>query len=310
MSDLVGNPEDRFSHNEAHIVFQASYYDDGSREGLFLERRNRIAGTCETHGNFTDARYEYHTEVPTVIVGENKSFVYCAVAKASSCLWKSVLSIIEFGKDYSSLYQWYKRLPRLPEYRSAHTPQETQEFLETATSFMFVREPYGRLFSAYIDKLFHPNIVFWRGSTSRRILRSLRTNVTWGHNSDFAYDVTFAEMIQFLVLRSKSDRILNEHFAPMYSGCNPCGYNKIYVGKLETFAADSKFIISKLDRNFDYKGLLQRITTKSAAHDAVARVRSLFQVLNATQSAPYPPISINCFIQILCSGEVARVGEF
>ena len=178
-------------------------------------------------------------------------------------------------------------LPRLQEYRSVHAIPEIEKFLETATHFLFVREPYGRLFSAYNDKLFRPNILFWRG-TGRKVVKTVRTNFTTDNNSDIGYNVTFAELIKFLVLRAKSDKRINEHFAPMYSGCNPCGRKGFYVGKLETFAADSSFIISKLDINADYNRLLQRDVTKSAAYDAQDRAKALFKVLNATQQLPYP----------------------
>ena len=268
-------------------LFQIPNCQNSTRESVFLERRSHIAEICKTHGNFTDALYEYYSETPTVIAGENKSFVFCGVAKAGSSFWKHVLSLMENGKDYSSLFTWYKQLPRLQDYQSSHTLLEKQAFLESATNFMFVREPYERLFSAYIDKLFRPNILFWRG-TGWKVVKMLRTNVTGDHASDLGYDVKFAELIKFLVLKFKSDRQINEHFAPMYSRCNPCGQNNIYVGELETFTADSKYIISKIDKTFDHTRLLLRHAALNAAYDAKEQARALFQILNITKQLSFP----------------------
>ena len=38
------------------------------------------------------------------------------------------------------------------------TFDEIHTLLVTSTKFMFVREPYARLFSGYVDKLFLPNV--------------------------------------------------------------------------------------------------------------------------------------------------------
>ena len=253
---------------------------------MFVERRGRISETCQTYGDLTDIQYAYITETPTVIVGKRKSFVYCAITKSSSSFWKRVLAILEYGKDYSSLYKWYEKLPRLNDYVSDHSHQETEHFFETATHFQFVREPYGRLFSAYNDKLFRPNLGFWRGS-ARHIIKEIRVNAS-EDSLEFGHDVTFTELIKFLVLKMKSHKMrLNEHFAPMYSVCNPCGKKQFYLGKLETFVADASFIISKLANNTDNDHLLEHDVTSYAAYNAQERTNALFRLLDATKELKY-----------------------
>ena len=55
---------------------------------------------------------------------------------------------------------------------------------------MFTREPYGKLLSGYVDKLFAPNPYFWK-AIGRLIIRKFRKDpspesLTCGH------DVTFS----------------------------------------------------------------------------------------------------------------------
>ena len=44
MSDLVGNPEDRFSHNEAHIVTSYPVYGVSIRLPFCIKKLNRRTG--------------------------------------------------------------------------------------------------------------------------------------------------------------------------------------------------------------------------------------------------------------------------
>lgn len=64
-----------------------------------------------------------------------------------------------------------------------------QRFLDVVTKVMFTRQPYSKLLSAYVDKLYSPNPFFW-GKIGRHIVRKFRSrpsakSVACGH------DVTF-----------------------------------------------------------------------------------------------------------------------
>ncbi|GFO22691.1 carbohydrate sulfotransferase [Plakobranchus ocellatus] len=80
---------------------------------------------------------------------------------------------------------------------ASNEPVETiDSFLKQSTNFLFVRDPFSRLFSDYVDKLLAPNPEFWD---------------TWGlfalqkHRSDPSeksqrceHDVTFAKFLKFV----------------------------------------------------------------------------------------------------------------
>lgn len=228
--------------------------------------------------------------MPSYGIGENKKFVYCAVAKASSSFWRAALPLIENEKPPDYLYRWKGRMLNLETFRSQHTDLESVQFFESATWFTFVREPYGRIFSAYNDKIFRPNLDFWK-YTASYVIKLVRRNRT-EDSLKIGHDVTFLELIQYIILRWKSGTFIDRHFAPMHSRCDPCRRKQIYVGKLETFVGDATFLISKLSNNTDYNHLLEMDDSFSAAHTAHHRVHALFTLLNETQGLQYPRYKI------------------
>ncbi|XP_045188422.2 carbohydrate sulfotransferase 8-like [Mercenaria mercenaria] len=109
-------------------------------------------------------------------------------------------------------------------------------------AFMFVREPYSRLFSAYENKLFHPN-KFWRG-LGTDIIREVRHNAS-KLSKHLGHDVTFTELIEYVVKLAEQGRQLNEHLAAMHTMCNPCRQHFDFVGKLETMTEDLVYLVHK-----------------------------------------------------------------
>ena len=104
--------------------------------------------------------------------------------------------------------------------------------MENAKTFTFVREPYARLFAAYISKLFNPDLRFWPGE-GRAIITTLRKDAS-PLSKALGYDVTFAELVKFVLLQYKNNFFIDRHFAPMHSRCNPCSMKFDYLSKLET----------------------------------------------------------------------------
>ena len=219
------------------------------------------------------------TQEPMILMGAKKSFVFCAVAKCGTSFWKRVLAVIENDKNYTDLYNDHhtESLPTIKKFWSSHSLSKTETFMETATSFTFVREPYGRLFSAYISKLFGPNLEFWTGE-GRAIMNTLRKDAPV-ESKALGYDVTFAELVKFVLLQYKNNYFIDRHFAPMYSRCNPCATKFDYFGKLETFKDDAEIIIDKISASSskDYGNVL-RMDKESAIFSIKSRMNSLFEV--------------------------------
>ena len=58
MSDLVGNPEDRFSHNESHVVSVAVSYMVGNRKTGFVVTRFLYFRDNKNEPELTDVKIQ------------------------------------------------------------------------------------------------------------------------------------------------------------------------------------------------------------------------------------------------------------
>lgn len=165
--------------------------------------------------------------------------------------------------DYN-IFQWYQLVFIVPVLRSpfevgvSHAfdymdnirvkRHQLQQFQQSPIKLVYVREPFSRLVSAYVDKLLPPNPIFWRqwGFIAISKFRSLNTNVTEGRDRMLRTcgdDVTFPEFVSFVL---KFGHRIDNHLRPIYRLCSPCQNNYTVIGKMETFARDASFVATNL----------------------------------------------------------------
>lgn len=94
------------------------------------------------------------------------------------------------------------------------------------TKFLFVRDPFVRLISAFRDKFQKRNNVVYQ-STGRHILRKYANVSNPPKSVDEAFDsglnVSFYNFIQFLVdPETEKDKPFESHWRQMYHLCHPC----------------------------------------------------------------------------------------
>lgn len=129
-------------------------------------------------------------------------------------------------------------------------------FLENRFRFMFVRDPYSRLWSAYVDKFLLPN--FWKMYGWRIVQRR-----PWNHTADerCARNISFSEFLDYVT--STAPGSLNEHFAPYRLLCSPCVFRPHVIGKMETFGEDARYVLQQLN--------LSRFASEFSSYDKHAR---------------------------------------
>ncbi|XP_052798607.1 carbohydrate sulfotransferase 11-like isoform X2 [Mya arenaria] len=196
---------------------------------------------------------------------------YCSAPKIGCTQWKKVMRFIvgDYDKslnisnpgDINRQYVHYAKLKHVRRVglKSAMVRGE----MSKGQSFMFTREPYSRLWSAYIDKFILPD--FWR-SEAHAVINNIRPNATQ-RQKRCANDITFLEFLQYIVKSSPRD--LNEHWQPVYRLCNPCLVAYSVIGKLETFGNDSQLILHK----FGLENLIN--ISESKSRRAVEEVTNL-----------------------------------
>ena len=263
------------------------------RETLFEERRSHIRQACVQYDKEATTEKYLQYMLSRLTIAKEHKLIYCGIPKTGSTFWKKTLKIIENEANFSSLYEYRNTDIKLDTpLLKANTLFEgdvlaLQSFLKEALSFMFVREPYGRIFSAYNNKILNPNIVFWRG-VGRYVIKTARKNPSV-YSLTYGYDVTFPEMIKFLVTRFENGQLIDQHWSPMYKTCDPCKVTYRYIGKMESFTDDARFLIARLREK--YKNVYIEFgdaDTGSALDTAQGHVKFLYGVLKATKDLDYP----------------------
>ena len=182
-----------------------------------------------------------------LIYNDKYKFVYCPVPKVGVSNWRRVLLVLsgkliitnplEFslssvhGTYYSSLsYLAYLNLTEI-DYRLKHYYK-----------FVFIRDPFERILSAYMDKFQRKNRFAW-AVIGKLLIKNYRNHpdknaLTTG------LGVTFDEFVQYIL--DSSVYSCDEHWRLMATLCLPCSMRYDYVGHLDTIDSDSEKILDKL----------------------------------------------------------------
>ncbi|XP_070195056.1 carbohydrate sulfotransferase 10-like isoform X2 [Littorina saxatilis] len=136
--------------------------------------------------------------------------------------------------------------------------RDVSEGYDKAVMFLFAREPYSRIFAAYVSKLWVPNQEFWRAAGGP-IIGTVREDPPI---SDLAcgHDVTFAELVRYVIVNAERGKRVHGIFTPVYQRCEVCHYNYDYIGHMETFSEDAAYILDTINVRVpaDFEGLEDR----------------------------------------------------
>ena len=178
----------------------------------------------------------------SLLVDEERKIIYCSIPKVACSQWKTVLSelggLCRSGDCLSRTFihdrRHFKTLNEYP-YRAA------MKMVDEFFSFLFVREPFERLLSAYKDKFFPGKKIFHR-NIGTRIIKMFRPRAS-ARARKRGDDVTFAEFTDFLVHVSRGQG--DEHWRSYYNLCHPCLINYDFVGHFEDLKEEGPYVLKR-----------------------------------------------------------------
>ncbi|XP_017558692.1 carbohydrate sulfotransferase 12 [Pygocentrus nattereri] len=232
-------------------------------------------------------------ELDHLIVDDRHGIIYCYVPKVACTNWKRIMivlseSLLVDGVPYqdpldvpaelihnSSLHFTFNKFWKRYGKFSRHLMKIK---LKKYTKFLFVRDPFVRLISAYRNKLEQVNEDFYK----RFAVIMLKK---YGNYSDppasvvdaFAAGIrpTFSNFIQYL-LDPDTEKAMpfNEHWRQMYRLCHPCQINYDFVGKLETLDEDAEHLlrILRVDNVVEFPPSHRNMTVSSWEQDWFANI--------------------------------------
>ncbi|KAL8623703.1 hypothetical protein ACOMHN_004768 [Nucella lapillus] len=177
--------------------------------------------------------------VAGIFTDDTSRVAYCFLPKAGCTFWIRVFSYLHNFTGDSARTPW--EIPRLKVHNTKHSHgvlwSAVSSKVQSYLRFMFVRHPFSRLWSAYLDKLFLPD--FWRevGVPAVQALRSANTTLkAWA----CGHDLTFPEFVQFSLTTHEP------HWEPIYLHCDPCQFRPAVVGDMRTFSKDTLFLLRRM----------------------------------------------------------------
>lgn len=220
-------------------------------EVLFKARQNHLTNACLKEGRLPPISVENSVFPGKTIVETRHRILFCPVQKAGSTFWKKTLKAMNSQGKFTSPYQVGRQNKRYTElyqdFRKSRPKYMRNLFMKYAVSLLVVRDPYTKLFSAYVDKLYHPNYLFWK--VTGQPVQQMTNN---SHRSSCGNNISFSEFIKYIIFQS--NRIggsLNTHFTPVYKHCDPCRAKYDYIMKFENFKDDFYFIIDSWNTKFN-----------------------------------------------------------
>ncbi|XP_052765530.1 carbohydrate sulfotransferase 12-like [Mya arenaria] len=215
---------------------------------------------------------------------EDGGLIYCAIPKTGSTFWKRVMHVIGGWENTTNPIEIRPEdADKVGGFSTMNDKNitEIREVLGISKTVMFVRDPFTRLFSAWLDKFYSPNPYYWKyGGTNIVTRQRFYAKNTTEENSKegrkgavhlfeaslsddkkteaantktqklpvkCGYDVSFEEFISYVVGFRQNSTCLDEHFSPNYKHCLPCTFEYKYIGNYETFKEETLFLLNELN---------------------------------------------------------------
>ncbi|XP_071950018.1 carbohydrate sulfotransferase 11-like [Antedon mediterranea] len=226
---------------ETEAEFMARY------SALHVERNKHIKQMCQLHRN----KITKMTAKPILLVNEKHKMVYCQTPKVATDSWARIMLVLAGKTKYNDVMKmthtqvsaaWKKQV----KYLSSFPVKKQNEILKNYTTFMFVRNPFSRLLSAYNDK-FNPeqkNHGQFQGIYDT-IWSRFRSN-----KQDESKTVQFEDFLNF-VIDGMITRF-NGHWREMHRVCYPCDIHYDVIGHFEDIENESKYILTRSKANITF----------------------------------------------------------
>lgn len=206
---------------------------------------------------------------------EKFDFAYCNVKKVGSTYWTKLFVVLEYGvQSGEQLYNISRADIHKQNYKFRSFLSKIIE--EERKTVLVTRDPYSRLYSAYVDKIF----------LSFRQIEMLQPITA---KKQCFYNTSFQEFLDMIIEITKLGNTLDPHFRPISSLCEPCKVNPFLLVKQETFESDVAFAMKSVGVDVDtYEFLVLTLEDQRAEFAIPGIVKSIYNLLKTTKKE-------NCF---------------
>nr|XP_033769952.1 carbohydrate sulfotransferase 12-like [Geotrypetes seraphini] len=298
---VITQTEQPLVHEERVRGFDWSSHDIKGKldqEKVQAERKRTLHQFCANSSFSFPWKERSFEDIPNreldhLIVDDRHGVIYCYVPKVACTNWKRVMIVLSESLSNQGIpYKDPLNIPR----QDVHSPSSHLTFnkfwrrygkfsrhlmkikLKKYTKFLFVRDPFVRLISAFRSKFELENDVFYRVFAVPILkLYSNLSNVPASVSKAFSVGMkpSFGEFIQYLLdPLTEKERPFNEHWRQVYRLCHPCQIEYDFIGKLETLDEDAVELLRLLgvDKQFHFPPSYKNRTASSWTEDWFAKI--------------------------------------
>ncbi|XP_071951471.1 carbohydrate sulfotransferase 14-like [Antedon mediterranea] len=215
-------------------------------------RKQTIKEACRKYKNDIGDVDVFKKPPWNIAVNDEYRFIYCFTPKVASTSWKRILLVLNgFMNDTGDQPQYVVNRAGMSSfhYLDERSPKDIKYILDSYTKFMFTRNPFSRVLSAFRNKL-APDTNYsqsdvWRKKLGYYISTLYNKNNEPVVDKDTSYDLTFKDFVRFLIDENQTNHKHweNIHWGYQYDRCRPCEIKYDIIGNFETLQDDSKYIM-------------------------------------------------------------------
>ncbi|XP_023277543.1 carbohydrate sulfotransferase 12-like [Seriola lalandi dorsalis] len=199
-------------------------------------------------------------ELKHLIVDDTHGLIYCYIPKVACTNWKRVMFVLNWSEPYHdpmSISADLVHVPKKLTLLNSFPRPEMKAKLKHYTKFMFVRDPFVRLISAYRDKFLRSNKYYYK-NFARDILRLYGNRPDPPQTVDEAFvsgvHPSFYNFIEYLLdPLTEKRQPFEPHWRQMHRLCHPCHIQYDFIGHQETLQEDAEHLLRILKLQDDIK---------------------------------------------------------
>lgn len=189
-----------------------------------------------------------HPFASRLIVSEHARLIYCPIPKAANSNWKYLIRKFERRHDYTNLSVAHRVNASRFRYLTDYSVDEAHRLLNDASylKFVFVRDPYQRLLSCYMDKFRNTNAVYVANEYTPFLAQLYSWPIARRLAARHAARPSFTAFVDQLARQTPQQ--MNAHWMPQTLHCGIGIMPYDFIGRMETLHTDAAYVLRRIGR--------------------------------------------------------------
>ena len=232
---------------------------DNSRDAIYLKRLQILRLKCMENKTERDITF-HNPENVKLYFAHNLKLAFCKIPKCGSTFWMQIFLTLTAKNGNRDVFG----RERVSAHSNTYYLRESYKNIQPDyTVFMMTRNPYSRLYSAYIDKIYLPG--FW----------NIAADIARKHNISCGKDVTFEQFLLYVANGALAGYGLDPHWSPAYRSCMPCDVPYGIISKQETYSEDVEYILSKTNTSEETRNMLLSYLYERHTNNSITEITKI-----------------------------------